>query len=148
MLVVLLVLCYGVAAFGATATGNASDTYAALDKPIWAPPAWLFGPVWTVLYGVIAIAGWLIARNPVSARRPAFAAWGVQLVLNALWTPLFFAAEQYGVAFVDICLLLVALVSTVLLATRVDGRASWLLAPYLLWVGYAAALNLALWLTN
>ncbi|MFJ5048253.1 TspO/MBR family protein [Streptomyces sp. NPDC088719] len=147
-LVVLLVLCYGVAAVGATATGDASSTYAALDKPAWAPPGWLFGPVWTVLYGMIAVAGWLVVRNPVPARRPAFAAWGVQLLLNALWTPLFFAAEQYDMALVDICLLLAALVATVLLAARVDRRASWLLGPYLLWVGYAAALNLALWLTN
>lgn len=147
-LVVLLVLCYGVAAVGATAAGNAGGAYAALDKPVWAPPGWLFGPVWTVLYGMIAVAGWLAARNAVPARRPAFAAWGAQLVLNALWTPLFFAAEQYGLAFVDICLLLAAVVATVLLVARVDRRASWLLVPYLFWVGYAAALNLALWLNN
>ncbi|MFJ5049955.1 TspO/MBR family protein [Streptomyces sp. NPDC088719] len=90
----------------------------------------------------------MVARNPVPARRPASAAWGVQLLLNARWTPLFFAAEKYGLAFVDICLLLAALGATVLLAVRVDRRVSCLLAPYLLWVGYAAALNLALWLTN
>ncbi|MGW6714454.1 TspO/MBR family protein [Streptomyces globisporus] len=147
-LLVLLALCYGVAAVGATAAGNAGSTYAALDRPAWAPPGWLFGPVWTVLYGVVAVAGWLVAHRPGPARRPALVAWGVQLALNALWTPLFFAAEQYGLAFLDICLLLAAVVATALLSARADRRAAWLLAPYLVWVGYAAALNLTLWLTN
>ncbi|MFD3647659.1 TspO/MBR family protein [Streptomyces cyaneofuscatus] len=147
-LLLLLVLCYGVAATGAVATGDAGSTYAALDRPAWAPPGWLFGPVWTVLYGMIAVAGWLVTRRPGPGRRPALVAWGVQLALNALWTPLFFAAEQYGLAFLDIALLLAAVAATALLCVRVDRRAAWLLAPYLLWVGYAAALNLALWLTN
>ncbi len=85
---------------------------------------------------------------PRPGRRPALVAWGVQLALNALWTPLFFAAEQYGAAFLDIALLLAAVVTTVLLTARVDRRAALLLVPYLLWVGYAAALNLSLWLNN
>ncbi|MER6639623.1 TspO/MBR family protein [Streptomyces microflavus] len=148
VLLLMLALCYGVAGAGAAATGDAGSTYSALDKPAWAPPGWLFGPVWTLLYGTIAVAGWLVARRPGPGRRPALVAWAVQLALNALWTPLFFAAEQYGAAFLDISLLLAAVVSTVLLAARVDRRASWLLVPYLLWVGYAAALNLALWLNN
>ncbi|WP_239475447.1 TspO/MBR family protein [Streptomyces sp. CS131] len=125
-LVVLLVLCYSVAAVGAIATGDASSTYAALDRPVWAPPGWLFGPVWTVLYAMIAVAGWLVARAPVPARRPTFAAWGVQVLLNALLTPLFFGADKYGLALVDICLLLAALGATVLLATTIGmcpGRA-------------------------
>ncbi|MER7254862.1 TspO/MBR family protein [Streptomyces parvus] len=102
----------------------------------------------SVLYGMIVVAGWLAARAPVPARRPTFAAWGVQVLLNALWTPLFFGADKYGLALVDICLLLAALGATVLLAARVDRRAYWLLTPYLAWVSYAAALNLTLWPTN
>ncbi|MYR38605.1 tryptophan-rich sensory protein [Streptomyces sp. SID4944] len=148
VLLLMLVLCYAVAGVGAAASGDAGGTYAALDKPAWAPPGRLFGPVWTVLYGTIAVAGWLVARRPGPGRRPALVAWGVQLVLNALWTPLFFAAEQYGAAFLDITLLLAAVVTTALLAARVDRRAALLLVPYLLWVGYAAALNLSLWLNN
>ncbi|MFJ7193367.1 MULTISPECIES: TspO/MBR family protein [Streptomyces] len=148
VLLLMLVLCYAVAGVGAAASGDAGGTYAALDKPAWAPPGWLFGPVWTVLYGTIAVAGWLVARRPGRGRRPALVAWGVQLALNALWTPLFFAAEQYGAAFLDITLLLAAVVTTALLAARVDRRAALLLVPYLLWVGYAAALNLSLWLNN
>ncbi|MEV1043652.1 TspO/MBR family protein [Streptomyces sp. NPDC049916] len=147
-LLLLLVLCYGVAAAGALATGDAGSTYAALDRPAWAPPGWLFGPVWTVLYGMIAVAGWLVARRAVPGRRPALVAWGTQLVLNALWTPLFFAAERYGLAFLDIAPLLAAVVATALLAARVDRRAAWLLVPYGVWVAYAAALNLSLWLNN
>ncbi|AXI75478.1 TspO/MBR family protein [Streptomyces bacillaris] len=148
VLLLMLVLCYAVAGVGAAASGDAGGTYAALDKPAWAPPGWLFGPVWTVLYGTIAVAGWLVARRPGPGRRPALVAWGVQLALNALWTPLFFAAEQYGAAFLDITLLLAAVVTTALLAARVDRRAALLLVPYLLWIGYAAALNLSLWLNN
>ncbi|MFJ9687972.1 TspO/MBR family protein [Streptomyces bacillaris] len=148
VLLLMLILCYAVAGVGAAASGDAGGTYAALDRPAWAPPGWLFGPVWTVLYGTIAVAGWLVARRPAPGRRPALVAWGVQLVLNALWTPLFFAAEQYGAAFLDIALLLAAVLTTALLAARVDRRAALLLVPYLLWVGYAAALNLSLWLNN
>ncbi|MEU2824110.1 TspO/MBR family protein [Streptomyces bacillaris] len=148
VLLLMLILCYAVAGVGAAASGDAGGTYAALDRPAWAPPGWLFGPVWTVLYGTIAVAGWLVARRPAPGRRPALVAWGVQLALNALWTPLFFAAEQYGAAFLDIALLLAAVVTTVLLTARVDRRAALLLVPYLLWVGYAAALNLSLWLNN
>ncbi|WP_444971840.1 TspO/MBR family protein [Streptomyces sp. SAI-25] len=148
VLLLMLVLCYAVAGVGAAASGDAGGTYAALDKPAWAPPGWLFGPVWTVLYGTIAVAGWLVARRPGPGRRPALVAWGVQLALNALWTPLFFAAEQYGAALLDITLLLAAVVTTALLAARVDRRAALLLVPYLLWIGYAAALNLSLWLNN
>ncbi|WP_127467672.1 TspO/MBR family protein [Streptomyces sp. B27] len=148
VLLLMLILCYAVAGVGAAASGDAGGTYAALDRPAWAPPGWLFGPVWTVLYGTIAVAGWLVARRPAPGRLPALVAWGVQLALNALWTPLFFAAEQYGAAFLDIALLLAAVVTTVLLAARVDRRAALLLVPYLLWVGYAAALNLSLWLNN
>ncbi|TGZ06786.1 TspO/MBR family protein [Streptomyces rhizosphaericola] len=148
VLLLMLILCYAVAGVGAAASGDAGSTYAALDRPAWAPPGWLFGPVWTVLYGTIAVAGWLVARRPAPGRRPALVAWGVQLALNALWTPLFFAAEQYGAAFLDIALLLAAVLTTALLAARVDRRAALLLVPYLLWVGYAAALNLSLWLNN
>ncbi|MGW4840203.1 TspO/MBR family protein [Streptomyces globisporus] len=148
LLLLFLALCYVVAGVGAAASGDAGGTYAGLDNPVWAPPGWLFGPVWTVLYGMIAVAGWLVSRPSVPGRRPALIAWSVQLALNALWTPLFFAAEQYGAAFLDISLLLAAAVVTASLGFRVDRRAAWLLAPYLLWVAYAAALNLALWLNN
>ncbi|MGD9483428.1 TspO/MBR family protein [Streptomyces sp. TRM70308] len=146
LLLLLLGLCYAVAALGAVAAADAGDAYAALERPAWAPPGWLFGPVWTVLYATIAVAAWLVLRGrPLTAVRPQLAWWGAQLVLNLAWTPLFFAAGRYGLAFLDICLLLAALAGTLATFARVHRPAALLLVPYALWVSYAAALNLAIW---
>ncbi|MEU2392842.1 TspO/MBR family protein [Streptomyces sp. NPDC007369] len=149
LLLALLALTYGVAAVGGLAAADAEDVYAALERPGWAPPGWLFGPVWTVLYASIAVAAWLVVRRGrADGRRPALTLWAVQLLLNLAWTPLFFAAGQYGLALVDICLLLVSVALTVAAFRRVYRPAAWLLLPYLLWVAYAAALNWSIWLLN
>ncbi|AIY18521.1 tryptophan-rich sensory protein [Pimelobacter simplex] len=135
-----------VAVVGGLAAGSSSATYRALDLPPFAPPSWVFGPVWTVLYVMIAVAGWLAWRagtGPVGV-----GAWVVQLALNLAWTPLFFAADRYGWALVDIVALLAAIVATVVLFARVSRAAAWLLAPYLLWVGFATALNAAIVVLN
>ncbi|AVH93722.1 tryptophan-rich sensory protein (plasmid) [Streptomyces sp. WAC00288] len=144
----LLAVCYAVAALGGLASADAGDTYSALDRPPWAPPGWLFGPVWTVLYGTIAVAAWLVLRNPQGPTRTAMTWWSVQLLLNLAWTPLFFAADEYGLAFLDISLLLAALLTTMVLFARHSRAAALLLVPYALWVTFAAALNLAIWLSN
>ncbi|MFI9122307.1 TspO/MBR family protein [Streptomyces bikiniensis] len=144
----LLLICYAVAALGGLASADAGDTYNALDRPSWAPPGWLFGPVWTVLYGTVAVAAWLVLRNPHGSTRTAMTWWSVQLLLNLAWTPLFFAAGQYGLAFLDICLLLSALLTTTVLFARHRRAAALLLVPYALWVTFAAALNLTIWLSN
>ncbi|MBF4135004.1 MULTISPECIES: TspO/MBR family protein [Streptomyces] len=148
LLLGLLILCYAVAAVGGLAAGDAGDTYASLALPAWAPPSWLFGPVWTVLYATIAVAGWLVARTVHPGRRRAMTAWSLQLALNVAWTPLFFAAGRYGLAFADIALLAVAVTATVLLFLRIDRRAAALLLPYLCWVVFAAALNWWIWVEN
>ncbi|MGW3866704.1 TspO/MBR family protein [Streptomyces sp. NPDC005047] len=148
MLLVLLGACYTVAAIGAVAAGDAGSTYQALDRPVWAPPAWLFGPVWTVLYATVAVAAWLFLRQPSARTRPAMTWWTLQLVFNLVWTPLFFAAGEYGLAFADICLLLVALAATLMTFGRKRRTAALVLLPYTAWVTYAAALNLDLWLNN
>lgn len=148
LLLGLLVLCFAVAALGGLAASDAGETYASLDRPAWAPPSWLFGPVWTVLYVTIAVAGWLVARTTHPGRRRAMTAWAVQLALNLAWTPLFFGAGLFGLAFADIALLAVAVAATVLLFTRVDRRAAALLLPYLCWVLFAGALNLSIWVSN
>ncbi|MFF5387695.1 TspO/MBR family protein [Streptomyces sp. NPDC013012] len=144
----LLAVCYAVAALGGLASADAGDTYDALDLPTWAPPGWLFGPVWTVLYGTIAVAAWLVLRNPHGPTRTAMTWWSVQLLLNLAWTPLFFTADEYGLAFLDICLLLAALLTTTILFARHRRAAALLLVPYALWVAFASALNLAIWLSN
>ncbi|WP_432075998.1 TspO/MBR family protein [Streptomyces wuyuanensis] len=149
LLLLLLAVCYAVAALGGVAASDAGGTYRSLDRPAWAPPSWLFGPVWTVLYALIAVSAWLVLRRrPLSESRSELVLWSAQLAFNLAWTPLFFAAGQYGLAFLDICLLLAALGATMLLFRRSSRAAALLLVPYALWVLYAAALNLALWQLN
>ncbi|MDH2425322.1 tryptophan-rich sensory protein [Sphaerisporangium sp. TRM90804] len=135
-----------VAVVGSLAAVDAGGEYLALRRPDWAPPQWLFGPAWTVLYVMIAVSGWLAWS--AGARPRALTVYGVQLLLNALWTPLFFAAGLYGLAFAEICLMWVAIVANILVFRRVSRTAAALLVPYLLWVTYAGALNLAIWLLN
>lgn len=145
---------FGLAATAAAVTGSlaaisAAAQYEALQLPAWAPPAWLFGPVWTVLYATIAVAGWLVWRRAGwSGARTALTVFGGQLVLNALWTPLFFGGGMFGLAFVEIVVLWVAIVATIALFARHSRPAAALLAPYLAWVTFASALNLAIWLLN
>ncbi|MEW2615818.1 TspO/MBR family protein [Streptomyces sp. NPDC047880] len=149
LLLLLLAVCYAVAALGGLASSDAASTYRSLDLPPWAPPSWLFGPVWTVLYATIAVSAWIVLRrSPLAEARAGVVAWSAQLALNLAWTPLFFAAGQYGLAFLDICLLLTALGVTMLLFRRSSPAASLLLVPYALWVLYAASLNLAIWQLN
>jgi tryptophan-rich sensory protein len=102
--------------------------------------------VWTVLYAMIAVAGWLVWQR-VGFGVPLYV-YGAQLVLNAIWTPLFFGAGRYGLAFGDICLLWILIAATVVLFRRVHRPAAWLLVPYWAWVTYAAALNFAIWQLN
>ncbi|GGZ71745.1 TspO/MBR family protein [Streptomyces subrutilus] len=142
LLLVLLAVSYAVAALGGLAAADAGEVYASLRLPGWAPPGWVFGPVWTVLYGTLAVAAWLVLlRGTAAARRPALVWWAAQLLLNLLWTPLFFGAGAYGWALVDIVLLLAAVVGTVAAFARAHRPAAWLLVPYLLWVAFATALN-------
>lgn len=149
LLLLLLALSYAVAAVGALASSDAASTYRSLDRPAWAPPSWLFGPVWTVLYATIAVSAWLVLRRrPLAEARAETGAWSAQLALNLLWTPLFFGAGQYGLAFLDICLLLAAIGTTMALFRR-SSRPAWLLlVPYASWVLYAASLNFAIWQLN
>ncbi|ACZ84899.1 TspO/MBR family protein [Streptosporangium roseum] len=135
-----------VAVVGSLSAVNAGGEYLALERPPWAPPQWLFGPAWTVLYIMIAISGWLAW----SARgwTPALGVYAAQLVLNAAWTPLFFGAGRYGLAFAEIVVLWAAIAATIVLFRRISRVAAWLLVPYLLWVTYAASLNFAIWRLN
>ena len=123
--------------------------YAALSKPAWNPPNAIFAPVWSVLYGLMAVAAWLVWRRAgFSGAGAALGLFAVQLILNALWSYLFFGRHQPGLAFGDIVVLWVAILSVVLLFWRVDRVAGALLLPYLAWVGFAAYLNFTLWRLN
>ncbi len=137
-------------AVGAIASLDAGVFYGALEKPAWAPPGWLFGPVWTALYVLMGIAAWLVWRTPtdVATRRRALALFVTQLALNALWTWLFFAWRQGALAFGEIALLWLAVAVTAWQFGRVRRVAAWLLVPYLAWVSFAAALTWAVWQRN
>jgi benzodiazapine receptor len=147
-----LLLCFAVAAIGAYSTTPAIPTwYAQLTKPSFNPPNWIFAPVWTTLYALMAIAAWLIWRTPAaqhtlqdSARLDALMAFDIQLGLNFLWTPVFFRFHQLLAAAVVIPLLWLAILLTIVLFWRVRPLAAALLLPYLAWVTFATALNLAI----
>ncbi len=148
-LVYWLVLSLAVANLGALASVQAQSFYGQLIQPTWAPPAWLFGPVWSLLYAMMAVAAWLVWREGAwRQRRPALTLFLVQLGFNALWSWLFFAWHLGAWAFADIVALWLLIVSTVLCFWRVRPLAGALLIPYLLWVSFAALLNYAAWQLN
>ena len=145
-LVLWLIAAFVPAAIGAPFP--APDYYRRLNKPTWAPPPWIFGPVWTVLYGMIGTSAWLISRRGGSGTRAALGLWWGQLALNAAWTPIFFGARNRGLALVDILVTWVVIVATTVAFFRRRTAAGLLLLPYLAWVTFASALNYAIWRDN
>ena len=135
-----------VALIGGLAAGSAGSTYRALELPPFAPPSWLFGPVWSVLYVMIGVAGWLLWR--ARGWDAALTLWSVQLVLNLAWTPLFFAGGRYTVALVDIVVLALMILALIALAWTRSRVAAWLLVPYAAWVCFATALNAGIVVLN
>lgn len=147
----------GVGAAGSIATSSSVDSwYADLERPSWNPPSWVFGPVWSTLYAAMGFASWLVWRRWIRGRgneqgdqaRDALGAYGVQLVLNGLWSPVFFGAQRIGLGFLVILMLWAALLETVRRFRRVSLVAMALMLPYLAWVTFAAALNGEIWRLN
>ena len=138
--------------FSAALTGVFVKTggwYAALVKPSWNPPGWVFGPVWTALYVMMAVAAWLVwKRGGWKAQRGPLTLYLVQWLLNALWTPLFFSLHRPGLAFAEIVVLAVALYATLVAFWKVRQGAGVLLIPYALWTTFAAVLNFTIWRLN
>ena len=146
-LMVWLVVSFAAAAAGSRFLPGA--WYATLTKPAWNPPAAVFAPVWTVLYASMGVAAWLVWRRAgFVGARAALAAFGVQLVLNALWSYLFFGLHRPGVALADIGALWIVILVVAVLFWRVDWRAGALMVPDLAWVGFASSLNFVLWRLN
>ncbi|MEV6638633.1 TspO/MBR family protein [Amycolatopsis sp. NPDC051371] len=135
-----------VAAVGSLAATRSRSVYEGLNQPPWAPPGWLFGPVWTVLYLLIAVSGWLFWR--AGGTRREFAWYAAGLVLNAAWTPLFFAAGAYTSALVEIVVLDLVIVGTALVFRRRSTAAAALQLPYLAWTLFATSLNAAIVVLN
>lgn len=144
-----LLVVFTAAFIGAVASIEAPSFYTDLVQPAWAPPSWVFGPVWTVLYAMMGVAAWLVwstENNPKVGVALIF--FMLQLVLNALWSWLFFVWHLGGLAFLDTVVLLVAITATIRLFWSVNRGAGALLVPYLLWVGFACGLNYAVWQLN
>lgn len=141
-------LCNGVGFVSALVGGDPSY-YEQLTRPAWAPPPSVFGPVWTILYTMMGTAAWLVwTRARGGARRRAMTAFGVQLALNAAWTPVFFGLHQPGPAVIVIVAVLIAVLAMLALFGRVRAVAAALVAPLALWVAFATALNAAIWWLN
>ena len=145
-LLISLVVVYAASGFGALASIQAKAFYATLQQPSWAPPAGVFGPVWTTMFTMMGVAAWLVWREP--GHRRALQLFGVQLAVNVLWSWLFFAWHQGALAFADVLLLEGLIVATAVQFWRFNKLAALMLLPYALWVGFAAVLNFWLWQNN
>ena len=149
VLLAFFALCTFVAVIGSMATTpNIPTWYASLEKPGFTPPNWLFGPVWTVLYALMAIAAWRIWRHRVPGRTKALAVFFLQLGFNLSWSIVFFGLRSPLGGLVIILLLLAMIVWMILLFRPIDPPAAWSMVPYAAWVAYATALNLAIVLLN
>jgi tryptophan-rich sensory protein len=148
-LMVALGVTFAAAAMGALASVQARSFYAELARPEWAPPGWVFGPVWSALYTLMAIAVWLVWRSAgFAAARSAVGLFAAQLAANALWSWLFFAWRLGAAAFAEVLLLWALILATVVAFWRLSRLAAALLVPYLAWVTLASALTWAVWRSN
>ena len=144
-----LIVSFAACTVGAVASIHARSFYTQLNQPGWAPPSWIFGPVWTVLYTLMGIAAWSVWRSSgFRSNSQALTLFLLQLFFNALWSWLFFAWYLGAFALIDIILLWFLILSTLVSFWRVSRLAGGLLIPYLLWVSFAAVLNYSIWQLN
>lgn len=144
-----VMITFAAAALGAWASTSAASFYSTLALPAWAPPASVFGPVWTLLYAMMAVAAWLAWRERGwRGARPALLLYLMQLAVNALWSWLFFGWKLGALAFADILLLIALMCATIVAFARIRPIAAVLLLPYLAWISFASALNFAVWRAN
>ena len=147
-LALFLVACIG----GGAASGLATppgEWYASLATPAWTPPGWVFGPAWTLLYTLMAVAAWQVWRRRAATDvRMPLALFALQLALNLAWTPLFFGMQRPGLALAEIVLMLAVILATTASFVRVSTVATILMLPYCAWVCFATALNWAIWQMN
>jgi benzodiazapine receptor len=149
-LAVLVLVCFAAAGLGGLVTTPRIPTwYADLAKPTWTPPDWIFGPVWTLLYLMMAFSAWLVWRQAgFAGTKLPLALFAIQLVLNSLWSVLFFGLHSPGAAAVEIILLWAAILVTLLAFWKRSNLAGALLTPYWAWVSFAAVLNVTIWWMN
>lgn len=149
--IILIVICLGIGYASSIVTQNGIETwYNTIEKPSFNPPNWIFAPVWTILYIFIAIAGGIvwdkIDTNPLAKKAMLF--FGIQLLLNTLWSFLFFGLRNPLIALIEIILLLLIIYETYMLFSKINKTAGYLFIPYLLWVSFAMFLNACIWWLN
>lgn len=149
-LVVFMVICLGAGGLGAIATTpEIEGWYKTIAKPSWNPPDYVFGPVWTTLYVMMAVAAWLVWKpKGLKAAALPLSLFGAQLALNVAWSWIFFGMHEPGWAFAEIVILWLAIVRTMVAFFRRSKVAGWLMAPYLAWVSFASVLNFTIWRLN
>ena len=149
-LIICLLIPLAVGGLAAWLTMDSMAQFAALAQPPLSPPGWVFPVVWTILYLLMGWASFLVWKSgaPQAAKRRALGLYGAQLAVNFVWPLLFFRAGLYGFALIWLVILLVLVAETMLAFGRIDRRAAWLLAPYLLWLLFAAYLNAGVWMLN
>ena len=145
-----LVICFTVAGLGGRWTaGEVTGWYQRLERPTIAPPNWVFGPAWTLLYALMAVAAWRVwLTTPSAARSWALWLFVAQLALNLAWSWIFFQRHEIGLALAELILLWAAIGATTIAFGQVTASAAWLMAPYWAWVSFGAVLNAAYWRLN
>ena len=145
VLVIILIIVFGISFIGSSFTSGNTDSPWYLDnKPSFTPPNWVFGPVWTILYISIAISlyfAWTNAKN--DEKKKIALIFGINLIANALWSYLFFGIQNPLSAFINLLVIFGTIIGMIFIAGKIDKKAGWILIPYLIWVGFAGALNLA-----
>jgi len=145
-LIISIIICELAGIIGSFFTASSvSSWYAELAKPQFTPPGWVFAPVWTTLYLLMGVAAFLVWTSPVSkGKKVALIIFAVQLVLNTLWSIIFFGLRSPLGAFIEIIFLWLAILAAIIAFSRISKPAAWLLLPYILWVSFAAYLNYAI----
>lgn len=148
-LILAVLLCLLAGFVGSFFTITSIDSwYSTINKPVFNPPNFIFGPVWTVLYILMGVSLYLIWINKNKNKKPAYTFFFIQLALNTLWSILFFGLQTQLIAFIEIIILWIAILFTILKFYKISKPASYLLIPYILWVSFAAVLNLSIYLLN
>jgi len=150
-LVASIVICQMAGILGAVFTSNSVDTwYSTITRPDIAPPNWIFGPVWTTLFLLMGISLYIVWNKGLQTResKVAVSVFGLQLVLNTLWSIIFFGLHNPGLAFIEIIFLWISILASIILFYRISKVSAYLLIPYILWVSFAAFLNYNIWILN
>jgi translocator protein len=149
-LVISIILAQSAGIIGSFFTASSVATwYSTLTKPLWNPPSWLFAPVWIALYALMGLAAHLVWQNrTVPGAKWALTFYLIQLILNALWSIIFFGMKNPELAFIEIIILLVFIIITTILFWRINYIAGALMIPYILWVSFATFLNFTIWKLN